>query len=429
MVARVGINTKPVAALKLDLKSKALQNGAARAAATQMPANLYVEKVSVSNRFMGNITNIVDRYGLGGVINNTSTTVRNSALYKLASQLIANLFGEAKEAKAAIDAAVERGDTKTAVATASASLKKNRINTEGLTEQQILDAFDQLYTKLETATRTGDIEGFIAGKNELKSQLAALANRTNSGFKITATIQVKMNAVIEIETRGTAEFDVRIKSGIELIQAQPATAQGETKVNELAAKLEALHAPDPSIKASSEQLGAQADVIAGIDANIAESQDISRIIIQVATEKGYRLNNFDQLAVMAGAIETSPATEVYATSDMAQIRALSDIKVSFSNLTQAVLDLLASYRAEAKKLDEESAKIMLANKREELKEIERGFEKKIQDKKLKAKLLAQALDLSYQLKVPGELTQARLELLIDAINKIKWQVITSKMPQ
>ena len=72
---------------------------------------------------------------------------------------------------------------------------------------------------------------------------------------------------------------------------------------------------------------------------------------------------------------------------------------------------------------------MLANKREELKEIERGFEKKIQDKKLKAKLLAQALDLSYQLKVPGELTPARLELLLDEINKIKWQIITSKMPQ
>jgi len=151
-------------------------------------------------------------------------------------------------------------------------------------------------------------------------------------------------------------------------------------------------------------------------------------LIQVAEAKGYKLDNFAQLASIAGVVGGGSAeTEVITATDVVQFNALSKVQKALSDLFAEVSNMLRENREENGKLDEASAKRSLEKKMDELKQIEREFiktlqENKSQNIKLENKLHAEITALSYLVQNPGQITQKLVDDIINEVKKIKLQI-------
>lgn len=167
------------------------------------------------------------------------------------------------------------------------------------------------------------------------------------------------------------------------------------------------------------------EIIVLAENNIKADRALIGKIIQVAEAKGYKLNNFAQLASIAGVVGGGEGaeTEVVATTDVAQLNVLSKVKQALNNLFTDVSKILMENRENNRKLDEASAKIALEKKRDELKQIEKDFIKKLQGKNIQNKLQMEVIALSYLLQNPEEMTQELVGAIKDEVNKIKWQFI------
>jgi hypothetical protein len=177
-----------------------------------------------------------------------------------------------------------------------------------------------------------------------------------------------------------------------------------------------------------------ADVKEKIDHNTIAIQQNATALIEVATAKGYKLDNFAELAGIAG-VAVSEKPELVTASDIVQLNWLSRFKLEFTNLMKDVMEQLAKNRQENRELDEASAKIVTQKKAEEaayIRKTEIKIEelkkiiKNIQNKKLQNKLNVAVIVLSYMLKNPEERTNSQIETIRDYVNKIKLQVINNK---
>jgi len=174
----------------------------------------------------------------------------------------------------------------------------------------------------------------------------------------------------------------------------------------------------------------------GLKESVADFQSLAAEILHIADIKGYTLDNFDQLASIAGA-GNGEAVEVSPTSDMAQLSLLSKIKLEFNNLTKDVMELLTKNREMNEGLDKAAAEKKAQINAEEKKYIETARLKKeelkklinnIQDKKLQNKLTAELLALSYMINNPEQISRALIEAIRDDMNKITWTFIIKPQP-
>ena len=335
---------------------------------------------------------------------------------------------EQKEAKA--KTAPEKAAAKKEGGQAAKSYLKEGVKSQAvkqaidsMTDEQAVQYFKQLAASLSQAADQKNIDVYIAKKDELMVSLDTLEKR-----------QVKNPIVLKVAEEAykkdqelTPGVRALISENKDKVNNNTPSAEGLKIIKESAQQGEALFNLDVEGTKSAKNLGMSNQVILQAENNIKADRALIGEIIQVAEAKGYKLDNFAQLASIAGIISGEGAeVEVVATTDITQLNVLSKVKQALNNLFTDVSNMLRENREKNRKLDESYAKITREKKREELRQIERDFVKKLQDKKLQNKLHMEVIALSYLLQNPEEMTQELVGAIKDEVNKIKWQFIYSR---
>jgi uncharacterized spore protein YtfJ len=221
-----------------------------------------------------------------------------------------------------------------------------------------------------------------------------------------------------------------------VLKDAPASAENASQLNQISHNTEISATLTASITESAFDpiLEVPQETLVQLHENIAAEQNLAVTIIQVAQEKGYKLDNFTQLASIAGVGGGSGGTSssenagVIVLADQKQEFIMYSLKHEFTRILQDVIDKIVENRKENERLDELASKKALEKKAyeqkmDELKQIDKKYVASLQDKKLADKLHANIIAASYMLKNPEQLSRSLIEDIMDEVNKIKWQII------
>jgi hypothetical protein len=302
--------------------------------------------------------------------------------------------------------------------------KKIETKIATMTDDQIMAIGGKIANDFTIAEKTGDQIVYLSTLKDLDSWGKTIANRTDLPMK---TKQLA-NELVKKGNAAGKKIAGKFKGENKAISQNASNHKDEIQIKEEGvAVYEAGHTLASISETFKDMDFISPEQKAGIEEVIAENKSLAAEVIQIADAKGYKLDNFTQLASIAGVGGGEGAeTEVVATSDITQLNVLSKVKQAFNTLTEDVMNMLRDNREENKKLDESSAKITLEKKRDELKQIERDFIKKLQDKNIQNKLHLEVIALSYLLQNPEEMTPELVGAIKDEVNKIKWQAIYSR---
>jgi hypothetical protein len=275
----------------------------------------------------------------------------------------------------------------------------------------------------------------LAGLNQMMeksdSPRALLSTRKNIRL-VHATLTVVENKNGEIQALKIDALvisDKKVKEFTKIVSVKKdAPDITEKELNDVGSDVGVLAEVHAMDKQDITEVKAPNELVKSIGQSTEELSALASDVIKIAEAKGYKLDNFAQLASIAGIVSgEGTETEVVTVTDIGQFNALIKVQKALSNLFTEVSNMLMENREKNRKLDEASAKITLENKRDELKQIEREFIKTLQEKqsqniKLENKLHAEITALSYLLQNPGQITQKLVDDIINEVKKIKLQI-------
>jgi len=362
------------------------------------------------------------------------------------------IAGESQKADKAADivtAKILNGDKKGAGTTAKASIVELTVDSKVMTKEQKAE-------KIQTTKQMSDEEAVTALltlQDKLKQGI------TNKDIKVIASCTTEYVGIIKGNPEVVKKASEVVKNVSRIVVVGIGVIAEKTKEDSKAMMLNNSNADDAKrIKEdavyteiaatgtncvietlSREEYSADIEAKGIIENAKSVSNEIKTAalsLIQVAEAKGYKLDNFAQLASIAGVGGgESAGAEVVATTDVTQVNVLNKIKQTFNTLTEDVMNMLRDNREENGRLDKAAAEKKAQSNAEEKKYIEIAMLRKeevkklinnIQDKKLQSKLTAEVIALSYMLKNPEEITPAQIDAMRDDVNKIKWQAIYSR---
>jgi ribosomal protein S13 len=364
------------------------------------------------------------------------------------NESISNLFADAKETKKAIEeakaspkdkgkqaVAIERskGLIKQAVIKANPNIsqkaaQKIEAKIATMTDDQIMAIGEKIANDFTIAEKTGDQKVYLSTLKDLDIWGKTIANRTDLPTKVKQSangVYEKANvagrAIKSKFQKENAQFlqnNTNISDALKITEEGRVIGETDPLLISISGTIENLDFISPENKA-------------GIKESIADNRALAAEVIQIAEAKGYKLDNFAQLASIAG-VGGGEGSDVVATADFAQqLNYLTRFKYEFSSFTQDVLDSIAKDIAVNKELDEASAKIISQKKAEEAEYI-RKAQKKIEElrksidnitnTKLQNKLRAAVIAMSYILNNPEGIKTALVEAIRDEVNKIKLAV-------
>ena len=361
---------------------------------------------------------------IGSWLSKAGRSVRDWAID--AYDTVAGLFNNAEDAKRESEKAEAANDMGK-----STQIKKNFLkqeikmkNVDEMSNEEIHAEFKRIYHELSTQLKARNVDGFSAAKMDFAHEFEIHGNRA-TGLK---SLRIVITDTMKLSNEGTAIFQEYLEAIIQAVSKEAFSMEGNEILEKSGAQDIALTAPDESIKQSAEKCNISPNVIADIDKNIARSGTIAAEIIQVATIKGYKLDNFAQLAAIARGKEE---VDVVQTADVSQLSCLGRVKMLFNTLLEDVTKLLLANRVSNREQDEASAKIVSQKKGEEAEYIRKAQTKiedlkklinKVLNMKLQNKLHADVIVISYLVQNPGEATQALIGAIRDDVNKVKLQL-------
>lgn len=335
---------------------------------------------------------------------------------------ISGLFNKVGKAEEEIDKAQREGDNNKAEELAKECLKNDvgAANVDEMSGEEAIafvEKIDDIHEKMDAAIVAVNRGEFTKLKVELENILAELKG-VKEKAKIPEQAQFKITAAVKVSNEGTNFFVEKIKIEVEDINKQGRSPESEKKINELNNQLVAITMPDRSIKESLLALQISAEAIAGIDENIGKAGEVAAEIIQVAAVKGYKLDNFAQLASIAGvgsgdAVESDEEIGVVDGAQLAR-----NFHPISNDLTEKVVTMLRENREEQDRLDNKAyekkeLEVQMENKQDEKQYLVKIAEKRRQLGKLQ-KQLEQIIkpDLAEQEKINNIIGQ-----IIENINK------------
>jgi len=267
----------------------------------------------------------------------------------------------------------------------------------------------------------------IKGISESKDSSQLLVRRSNAGIVITLLADSKEKDALTVELITVTEdkvTEIRTKDSTKIKDKGLDEAQANDIVKDTANLHEVVEMDKNTIFEKPSIM--PKDVWEKTEQNIQAIKQNAIELIKVAADKGFKLDNIDQLASIAR--ETTDPENVAASvpltaENLTQWNILNKIQNASDALFEAIYSMLQAKRQESEAAAEKKAQ----NNAEEEKYIKAAMLRKdelkkliniIHGKKLQDKLNAAVIVLSYLLKNPDQISEVLLGSLKDEIKKL-----------
>jgi len=291
----------------------------------------------------------------------------------------------------------------------------------------------ELISRLKEAGRTKNEALYKAAERDLVEFMDSLSKRVSvpsDGLKTAAGDALGTYTAAAIVFVGTRRSDTRTIQRSERTSANGISLQG------IGTSVDNTNTAAVSLKRSGAALGLPQKVVSSMDDVITQNRELAGLIIQVADEKGYNLDNYTALALIAAGADSNVLAgtsggnaEELLTSD---IRLPGRISLISNTLARDVMEMLLANRERNAELDTASADKVARNKVDEMEwqkrvqarvEQLRTLVENMTDEKLKVKLLADIMVLSRCLQNPTKGNMIEALRILDDLQKIKYREI------